>query len=1196
MRSVAVLGLVFALLATWRREVIALPPYYQSAMDVFRQAELLVESHFDYRRVRNDQAPGDDTGTEVDRTSVWPTALAILMKATPTPRAVFVVAHLVSFASAALIVVGMLRLLSPQTDSLYAGIVGAAAVTTPLVLAQVEMMGTDVLLTAFAVMASLAMVKARFGLAAVAATAAFLVTPWGMILTLANFAFSTVAFMLRSTPGRAAGARRIAGRGMAINLLAFTIQFAAYWGSGGPERLSGVTPTNDWISEIRYKCPDVGLLVAATLAVSVVALVGRLGQSSSASWGATAATTGDGLPRPIANNPLPLWSAMMVGGTLAAIYLHDRGVEIRHVVLLVPFVYLWLGSLVYRRSHPRLCLALPAVILLLNLANTNGRWFPTPDQHRRHGGLLQRSREYLVDLRSHLAAMHELSKAADSTPIVAAYPFTHYLSFPRLGYVDRPLAGYSAMPLRNTGFRNAVELFRDRPQRLVFVYCESVSHVLGQIASPLPAAGDRTIFDDKQSSPLVIFEKDLRPFGEEPSALDQWYIDHLWTANVAGAPYSLWTSRALYLASQGRSDLALRLLESRVSQAPQDLTTRLRLATMLVESGRSLCRDRRFSPGHRHGGARHSTSNSARRTAERGTAPATPRVVPARSSLPTGDPAVTEFVPSVAARPRPPLSWRKRVAFVVALALLLTITTFVAAELTVRALGYAPRTKARFNEVVEPGGSLYTVHPTLGCQMRPGHYRVTMGTGYSFSATHMANTLRVTALDDRPDHAAGRPEIWLLGDSFTYGYGVDDEYTFPWRLQAQMPDYKIINFGVPAYSTVQSLIQLRETLAKGRRPRAAVVLYFAEHDSRNTMLRGRRQIFHFWNRLGELTPPYARLVGGHLQVVTGERLYRPFPFVKQSAAINAVEQVFVEWEKLRSKVADHRVTEAVIQEMVQLCRPNNIKILVAGFSPEPETQELIEFCRRHDIAADNIQYDWKDPDNTNWPGDSWHASRLGYQRMADNLECTLKLNLLTDDYQARLSDPAQEAHVHYDLGAACLKLSRREATAARRESQLREAVDHLRAAVDLDSRQVDTRIRLADALALSGDRVTAIREYRLALEIDPESSSAALRLARLLVTAEGATDADRADALRLAEMVCRDPGDCDAEKLHVLALAQQLSGKLDQAQASACRALELATLRRQLGLAADIDRVLAAILRENPTAGHDAASQPVRRD
>jgi len=38
--------------------------------------------------------------------------------------------------------------------------------------------------------------------------------------------------------------------------------------------------------------------------------------------------------------------------------------------------------------------------------------------------------------------------------------------------------------------------------------------------------------------------------------------------------------------------------------------------------------------------------------------------------------------------------------------------------------------------------------------------------------------------------------------------------TFPWLLQERFPQYEVVNFGLNGYSTVQSLIQLREALGR----------------------------------------------------------------------------------------------------------------------------------------------------------------------------------------------------------------------------------------------------------------------------------------------------------------------------------------------------------------------------------------------
>src|SRR5207344_2701442 len=62
-----------------------------------------------------------------------------------------------------------------------------------------------------------------------------------------------------------------------------------------------------------------------------------------------------------------------------------------------------------------------------------------------------------------------------------------------------------------------------------------------------------------------------------------------------------------------------------------------------------------------------------------------------------------------------------------------------------------------------------------------------------------------------PEVTAKRPgelRILALGDSFTYGYGVQDAETYPAVLEALLRerghDVSVLNAGVPGYSTDQS--------------------------------------------------------------------------------------------------------------------------------------------------------------------------------------------------------------------------------------------------------------------------------------------------------------------------------------------------------------------------------------------------------
>src|SRR6185503_2200430 len=118
----------------------------------------------------------------------------------------------------------------------------------------------------------------------------------------------------------------------------------------------------------------------------------------------------------------------------------------------------------------------------------------------------------------------------------------------------------------------------------------------------------------------------------------------------------------------------------------------------------------------------------------------------------------------------------------------------------------------------------------------PGQLRLTLMNDYSFRVTHLSNGLRITHPLADPI-AENRDQIWIFGCSFTHGFGVNDDGTYPWILQSRLTGYEIVNFGTDGYGSVQSLIQFEEALQAGRKPALVIVAYASFHDMRNAMTR-----------------------------------------------------------------------------------------------------------------------------------------------------------------------------------------------------------------------------------------------------------------------------------------------------------------------------------------------------------------------
>jgi lysophospholipase L1-like esterase len=79
---------------------------------------------------------------------------------------------------------------------------------------------------------------------------------------------------------------------------------------------------------------------------------------------------------------------------------------------------------------------------------------------------------------------------------------------------------------------------------------------------------------------------------------------------------------------------------------------------------------------------------------------------------------------------------------------------------------------------------------------------------YRFIAHHNSLGLRGAELPARKP--AGRMRVLVLGDSMTYGLGVEDDETFSARLEHLDPRLEVLNAGVPGYSTAEELLLLQE--------------------------------------------------------------------------------------------------------------------------------------------------------------------------------------------------------------------------------------------------------------------------------------------------------------------------------------------------------------------------------------------------
>lgn len=579
----AVTVLIVAMLVAARWEIVASPPYYDFALGVFTEANFLVDSGFDYRQLAYSEPTGNDGGPRVYLISVLPTILAFVMTLAPSTRAVLVVCHLFSFACASVLIVTLYALLRSLAGTAAALAAVAIMATSPLFSTQVDMLGIDLPMTTAAVVMIYLASRRRLLLASLAATAAFACKPSGLIVTAALLGYE---FCLLGALAWRSGLRdrsvltTIAAIVWTITLL--TAQLLLYRWSNLSDRLEDLARASGYLGAVLSLCPDqCVIMVLATVGTLVAVARGLMCR-----WRPDVDSACSEHPQAIARALLLVAAWLVVAATVTSIVVYVRVYSVRYLLLALPFLYAILAVTVLRHLKSRALSLVATLAVAFNLANWNGAFFPRVNIFRRHCSALERSHEYLADHRSNIAAMRELEAKYADDAIVAGFPFPYYLSYPRLGYVSRPLHGYSINPFAGSAFPQVARLFDDPPARLTFIRVDNPNYVAGAIDLPPPAASDEILYDDRQLAPLLVYRRSVpQALQADAGARNTWYLELLWRpASSDRQDLAKLLSRAQQLV---KFQPAAALEYLRLANAPDNFDVRMLRAQSLLAVGRS---------------------------------------------------------------------------------------------------------------------------------------------------------------------------------------------------------------------------------------------------------------------------------------------------------------------------------------------------------------------------------------------------------------------------------------------------------------------------------------------------------------------------------------------------------------------------------------------------------------------------------
>jgi uncharacterized protein (DUF1778 family) len=309
-------------------------------------------------------------------------------------------------------------------------------------------------------------------------------------------------------------------------------------------------------------------------------------------------------------------------------------------------------------------------------------------------------------------------------------------------------------------------------------------------------------------------------------------------------------------------------------------------------------------------------------------------------------------------------------------------------------MGFHPWRENEQSMVVKPGGRFFQEDSLLGYRGRPGRFELLLDDSLAFTVTHDAEGWRKTSLDSTLSDSL--PQIWILGCSFTHGYGVNDADNYPAILQQRLPGYRICNYGMDGYGTLQSWLLLRDLLRQGRRPYAVILAYGAFHDQRNTANRYWHKALHGQRIADDIRYPYIRLdKNDSLLIHYGEIDYHPLPLQRYLALASLIEERWNHSEDagLRSKF----VTEILIQRIADASHAAGSHFVLAGIYRHAETTAMLQTFKIEGMQTADISQDLDAPTMRILPGNG-HPNAEAHARMADALLDHLQAHFLNQSH------------------------------------------------------------------------------------------------------------------------------------------------------------------------------------------------------
>jgi len=317
--------------------------------------------------------------------------------------------------------------------------------------------------------------------------------------------------------------------------------------------------------------------------------------------------------------------------------------------------------------------------------------------------------------------------------------------------------------------------------------------------------------------------------------------------------------------------------------------------------------------------------------------------------------------------------------------LIVLILLFPTAEIAARIIGWKALWNTDYHISSTPSPWM-TGDSSLGFQLCPGEFSITLNKALTFQTTHLSDGTRWVNASDTTQQA-----VHLFGCSFTYGYGVNDQETFAYMMQQEFPRWHFRNFAVPGYGTAQAVLRLEEAIRAGEAPKVAVLVYSAAHAERDVMaFSWRRALKIGFSRSNDRVEqsmqgarfPYWDLSAQKLSEAKWDELYANWFGRETFAIVNALQS---NSEKEIPESAQRSGSLALVQRFVQICAEHRIQAIIVNLDGAQLSKK--DFQESTALLCP-IFFDFSNHALTNYPHDE-HPNKKGHLFIFERIKSCL---------------------------------------------------------------------------------------------------------------------------------------------------------------------------------------------------------------